>query len=87
MVAFCVSFAGQWCLTFHDQGAPLGRAARRYTLLSLGGFAVNEGAYAVLLRWSPWRYDVLLGVVLCGLAVGTYLLSRAWAFQAHGGRA
>jgi putative flippase GtrA len=80
-VAFCVSFAGQAGLTFRDQGAPLARSARRFLLVSLGGFALNEASYALLLRWSPWRYDLLLALVLLGVAALTYLLSRHWAFR------
>lgn len=80
-VAFCVSFAGQAGLTFRDQGAPLARAARRFLLVSLGGFAVNEASYALLLRFSRWRYDLLLALVLLGVAALTYLLSRHWAFR------
>jgi hypothetical protein len=57
------------------------QAARRFFALSFAGFAINELAYATLLRWSPWRYDVLLAIVLVGVAVLTYLLSRRWAFQ------
>jgi len=81
LVAFGVSFAGQSGLTFRDQGAPLAQAARRFFMLSFGGFMLNEAAYAVLLRWSPWRYDLLLALVLVGVAIVTYLLSRRWAFR------
>lgn len=81
LVAFGVSFAGQFAFTFRDQGAPVLQAARRFFLLSFGGFMLNEAAYAVLLRWSPWRYDLLLAGVLLGVAIVTYLLSRRWAFR------
>lgn len=80
-VALCVSFAGQAGLTFRDQGAPLARSAPRFLLVSLGGFAVNEASYALLLRFSPWRYDLLLALVLLGVATLTYLLNRHWAFR------
>jgi putative flippase GtrA len=80
-VALCVSFAGQSTLTFGDQGAPFWRSARRYALLSLGGFLANETAYAVLLQWTSWRYDLVLAVVLCGVAVATFMCSRLWAFR------
>lgn len=80
-VAFSVSFAGQAGLTFRDHGAPFWRSARRFLLVSLGGFAINEASYALLLRFSPWRYDLLLALVLLGVAALTYLLSRHWAFH------
>jgi len=79
MVAFLVSFSGHWLLTF-EQRAPWRRAARRFFTISLAGFLVNETTYAILLRWSGWRYDVLLAIVLVAVAVLTYLLSSRWAF-------
>jgi putative flippase GtrA len=80
LVAFVVSFAGHWQLTFHGRGAPLWQAARRFFGISAAGFAANEIAYAALLRWSGLRYDVGLAMVLVGVAVVTYLLSSRWAF-------
>lgn len=80
-IAFCVSFAGQSTLTFGDHRAPLLQAARRFLALSLAGFGINEAAYALLLRYSSWRYDVLLALVLAGVAVVTYLMSQRWAFR------
>lgn len=79
LIAFTVSFSGHWLLTF-DKRAPWWRAARRFFTISMGGFLVNESMYAVLLRLSGWRYDVLLAIVLLVVAVITYLLSSRWAF-------
>jgi len=42
---------------------------------------VNELAYAVLLQWSTWRYDIVLAIILVAVAVITYLLSSRWAFR------
>ncbi|HXD38942.1 MAG TPA: GtrA family protein [Ramlibacter sp.] len=80
LVAFTVSFAGHWLLTFRSQQAPLWRSAGRFFAVSAAGFATNEFAYALLLQWSSWRYDVVLALVLVGVAVMTYLLSSRWAF-------
>lgn len=79
LVAFTVSFTGHWLLTF-DKRAPWWRAVRRFFTISLGGFLINESMYAVLLRLSGWRYDILLAIVLATVAVITYLLSSRWAF-------
>jgi putative flippase GtrA len=84
LVAFVVSFSGHWLLTFRHAGAPWPRAARRFFLVSLAGFAANELAYAVLLHASGLRYDVALACVLVGVAVMTYLLSSRWAFRGKG---
>ncbi len=81
LVAFGVSFAGHYHLTFRRQRAPLGRAAARFFLVSALGFAVNEAAYAALLRLTTIRYDVLLALVLIGIAGMTFILGRYWAFR------
>jgi putative flippase GtrA len=81
LVAFVVSFAGQHRLTFGDRSAPVRQAAPRFFALSAAGFAVNELAYAGLLRYSAARYDVALALVLVGVAAMTYVLSSGWAFR------
>lgn len=80
LAAFVVSFSGHWLLTFRSQQAPFWRAAPRFFAISMTGFAINETAYAALLRWSGLRYDLVLVLVLVGVAVITYLLSSRWAF-------
>ncbi|MDB5954723.1 GtrA family protein [Ramlibacter sp.] len=80
MVAFIVSFLGQWQLTFRTRRAPAWQAARRFLAISGTGFAANECAYALLLHWSRLPYDVTLAGVLLAVAVMTYLLSSHWAF-------
>ena len=84
-VALGVSFAGHWRLSFADQQAPLGRAARRFVALSAAGFAVNETVYALLLRYSTAGYQAALAITLALVAVGTFLLSRHWAFRGSSG--
>lgn len=85
LVAFCVSFAGHWSLTFPQSGAPLVRAARRFMMISATGFAINEAMYAVLLHFTgtAW-YAIVLFFVLLAVAVMTYLLSSRWAFRGTG---
>ncbi|WOB10237.1 GtrA family protein [Piscinibacter gummiphilus] len=80
-VAFCVSFFGQWRLTFRARTTPWQEAMPRFMALSLGGFALNEAAYAAFLRFSGLRYDLLLALVLVAVALITYLLSSGWAFR------
>jgi putative flippase GtrA len=81
LVAFIASFLGQWRFTFAAQAAPAWQALRRYFVLSLTGFAVNEAAYAALLRWTQLPYDLLLAAVLLGVALFTYVLGSRWAFR------
>lgn len=81
LVAFCVSFAGHYLLTFRHHHAPLARAARRFFAVSALGFAVNELAYAWLLKATALRYDVLLALILIAIAGMTFILGRLWAFR------
>jgi putative flippase GtrA len=80
MCAFTVSYGGHALLTFADHEAPVLQSAARFFLISAAGFAINESAYAVLLRASQVPYYFLLAIILVCVAVATYLLSRHWAF-------
>lgn len=79
-LAFGVSCTGHLRYSFADQAAPPGRAARRFLAVSALGFALNQGAYALLLHGGGLGYRVALAAVLAGVAVLTWLLSRHWAF-------
>lgn len=81
LVAFVVSFLGQSLLTFRSRGTPWLQALPRFFAISALGFAANESAYILLLNVTLLRYDVLLALVLVGVAVITYLLSSLWAFR------
>ena len=52
-----------------------------YRLTFRHGFALNEATYAWLLHATPLPYDVLLAIILLGLAGLTFLASRLWAFR------
>ena len=84
LVAFVVSFSGHYHLTFRYQKASLWPAATRFFFVSALGFCINEASYAFLLRTTAMRYDVLLVLVLVGVAVRTFVLSRLWAFRPAG---
>lgn len=81
VVAFGVSFGGHYHLTFRDHNQPFWLAARRFFLVSLAGFLVNESAYAVALKHLNLRYDILLAIILAAMAVITFIVSRYWAFR------
>lgn len=83
IVALQVSFFGHHRMTFQGHGVPLWQSATRFSAISAGGFAINELAYAAMLRWSDQSYQVSLAIVLLGVAVLTYLLSSRWAFLAR----
>ena len=82
LIAFGVSFAGHYHFTFKSQRGPWPEAARRFFGVSALGFAVNELAYAYLLHATSVPYDLLLAMILIGLAILTFILGRFWAFRA-----
>lgn len=80
LCAFGVSFLGHHHLTFRDHGTPMARALVRFLVISATGFMVNQLAYALLLKQFPAYYRSLLLLVLLGVALLTFVLSRRWAF-------
>ena len=82
MIAFGVSFSGHRHWTFAaTSGLDTAQSFWRFGLVSLGGFVLNELSYAAVLHLGGLRYDLALGLVLVGLAVVTFAVSRAWAFR------
>ncbi|MDH3066747.1 GtrA family protein [Achromobacter insolitus] len=81
LIAFAVSFTGHYRLTFRHSKTPWTAAARRFFFVSAAGFLINEAAYAWLLHNTAIRYDILLALILLGLAVATFIVSRFWAFR------
>ncbi len=80
-VAFSVSFAGHRLLSFRDAATSVATSLRRFALTALAGFACNEIAFVVLLRWLGWPALLALFVALILAAGQTFLLSRYWAFR------
>jgi putative flippase GtrA len=80
LVALTVSFSGHYRLTFSHQVGAAWPAARRFFVVSISGFSINQSAYAYLLKNTDLSYKVLLFIVLLTVAVLTYVVSRSWAF-------
>jgi putative flippase GtrA len=80
LAAFTVSFVGHGRWSFPAEGRPVGPALRRFAVVAVGGFLVNESAYAVLLRFTRLDYRFALFLVLAGVAALTWLAGRHWAF-------
>lgn len=87
-VAFWVSFAGHYRLTFRGYGAHWAAAALRFAAVAVAGFTANQLAYVWLLaRTPPQWYLAVLAAVLLAVAAATFVLSRGWAFAHRGGGA
>lgn len=82
LVAFWVSYFGHRYLSFtHGRHSPWRRALPRFALVAVLAFSANELFYAALLTFTPLPYMPALVLVLGTVAVGTYILSRFWAFS------
>lgn len=82
LVAFVVSYNGHALLTFAQAQVRGWAVLGRYFAVACLSFGVNELLYAAALRWLGWNYLVSLLLVLMLVAVGTFVLSKTWAFKA-----
>ncbi|MBU3709164.1 MAG: GtrA family protein [Burkholderiaceae bacterium] len=80
LLAFQVSHLGHHRLTFSAADAPVARSRRRFFLVALASFLINEAMYALLLRFTELDYRVALAVVLVAVAALTFFSARRWAF-------
>ncbi len=80
-VAFFVSFTGHARWTFPLSPTRYAAARMRFFAVASTGFVLNQAAYAESLYLLGHRYYLpILAVVLIGVAVATFLLSKLWAF-------
>lgn len=83
LVAFVVSYNGHVWLTFAQTRARGWKVVARFFAVACLSFMANEVLYAIALHWFHWHYFWSLAAVLVLVAVGTFLLSKFWAFKAH----
>jgi putative flippase GtrA len=80
-VAFWVSFGGHSRLTFPQPAEARAEACRRFILLAVTSFTINQTMYAYALSlFGPDLYLPILGMVVLAVAVFTFTMSRLWAF-------
>ena len=80
LAAFVVSFVGHGRWSFPAEGRPVAPALKRFAVVAVGGFVLNESAYVVLLRETMLDYRLALFIVLSAVAGLTWLAGRYWAF-------
>jgi putative flippase GtrA len=80
LLAFQVSHLGHHRFTFSAADAPVRRSRRRFFLVAVSSFLVNEALYALLLHFTELDYRVALGIVLVAVAALTFVSARQWAF-------
>jgi putative flippase GtrA len=80
-VAFGVSFNGHSRLTFPQPPEQRLEACRRFAILAITSFTLNQTIYAYALELFGARlYLPILAAVVLAVAVFTFTMSRIWAF-------
>ncbi|MEX0969797.1 MAG: GtrA family protein [Paracoccaceae bacterium] len=82
LVAFGVSFIGHYGFSFPQKTASLSSAFKRFILVAIGGFLINESLLALYV-WAAIG-PAALGLILSTgfAAAATFFASRNWAFRA-----
>ena len=80
LAAFVASVVGHLGWTLHARHRNAVVALRRFTVVSLIGFLLNEANYAALLADTVLDYRVALLLILATVGVLTSIAARDWAF-------
>ncbi|MEG2049236.1 MAG: GtrA family protein [Comamonas sp.] len=83
LVAFVVSYNGHALLTFSESQARGWSVVARFFAVACLSFFANELLYYIALRWLHWHYFWSLAGVLVLVAVGTFVMSKFWAFKSR----
>ena len=83
LVAFVVSYNGHALLTFSAAQAGGWPVVAKFFAVACLSFVANEALYYIALNWLHWHYFWSLAAVLVLVAVGTFVMSKFWAFKAH----
>ncbi|ABE58602.1 GtrA family protein [Chromohalobacter israelensis] len=76
LAAFQVSLMGHRRVTFRRRGR-----AKRFFLVALAGFGLNNGVLGTLLATTPVQGFLAVAIATLTVPVLTYLASRFWAFR------
>lgn len=83
LVAFVVSYNGHTLLTFSASQARGWPVVARFFAVACLSFVANELLYYIALNWLHWHYLWSLAAVLVLVAIGTFVMSKFWAFKAR----
>ena len=81
LVAFVVSYNGHALLTFSESQAHGWSVVARFFAVACLSFVANELLYYIALHWLHWHYFWSLAAVLVLVAIGTFVMSKFWAFK------
>ena len=83
LIAFVVSYNGHALLTFSSVQARGWAVMAKFFAVACLSFAANELLYYIALQWLHWHYFWSLAGVLVLVAIGTFVMSKFWAFRAR----
>ena len=83
LVAFVVSYNGHALLTFSAAQARGWPVVAKFFAVACLPFVANEALYYIALNWLHWHYFWSLAAVLVLVAIGTFVMSKFWAFKAR----
>lgn len=78
--AFQISYWGHSSWSFSDLSASRKDSFRRFVIISVSGFLINELLFFLFLKFTNIPYQISLLIVLPFVAGLTFLFSRYWAF-------
>ena len=78
--AFVAGFLGHQYFTFSST-APFWQAFRRYGVIAIAGFAVNNIVLFGLVNAGLLTKEVSLTIAIVIVPIGTFLASRLWGFK------
>lgn len=81
VVAFQVSFYGHHFWTFPRNGNKLRLAMKKYFMVAIGSFFLNEALYALLLSKLQLHYIPALILVLVTIPPISFVFSKLWVFK------
>lgn len=77
--AFNISYFGHRYLTFAKAQTKHSSSLPKFFMVASASFAANEGLFYLALKVMP--YTMALFMVLLGVAIGTFSISKVWAFK------
>ncbi len=78
--AFPVSYIGHRYLSFSGQSKSHQQALPRFLAIAVFGFLANQTLVLLGLHFTALPFWLLLALVMVMVAIGTYWLSKHWAF-------
>ncbi len=79
--AYPVSYYGHNFFTFSEHKHQVKDSIKKFFLVALLGFCLNEGGYFILLTYTKLHYLEALIIILLLVPISTFVLAKFWAFK------